>query len=152
MDRFKKTIHGYDPEEVNQFLDDIITEVEKIVASNKEKNKEIIRLKEELKEAKIKAIKYDKLKDTLNDAIDLANKNGEHMRKVAKQERNIILDEARNNANKIINEAIIKSNDINNQAEMLRRNIISFKKKYQIDLEDLLEKVNEIEIIDINNK
>ena len=41
MDKFKKTIYGYDPEEVNAYLDEIISLVEKMVASNKEKNKEI---------------------------------------------------------------------------------------------------------------
>ena len=159
MDRFNKTLHGYNPEEVNKFLDDIIIEVEKIIASNKEKNKEIISLQKELEELKknnkeviIKAKKYDELKDTLNEAINMAKDTGEHMRSLAKQERNLIIEEARNNANIIMNDAIKRSSDINYQAEMLRKNIINFKKKYKIDLEDLLEKVNDIEIIDINNK
>ena len=38
MDNFKRTIHGYDPEEVKAYLDEIISLVEKVVASNKEKN------------------------------------------------------------------------------------------------------------------
>ena len=50
MDKFKKTIYGYDPEEVNAYLDEIISLVEKMVASNKEKNVEIIRLSKEVEE------------------------------------------------------------------------------------------------------
>ena len=67
MERFKKTIHGYDPDEVKAYLDEIISLVEKMVASNKEKNNEIIRLNKELEETKAK---YDELKDNFNNIVD----------------------------------------------------------------------------------
>lgn len=67
MDKFKKTIYGYDPEEVNAYLDEIISLVEKMVASNKEKNKEIVRLSKELEETKTK---YDELKENFNNVIN----------------------------------------------------------------------------------
>ena len=54
MDKFNKTIYGYDPVEVKAYLDEIISLVEKVVASNKEKNNEIIRLSKELEETKAK--------------------------------------------------------------------------------------------------
>lgn len=67
MDKFKKTIHGYDPEEVKAYLDEIISLVERVVASNKEKNKEIIRLSKELEETKAK---YDELKENFDKVIN----------------------------------------------------------------------------------
>ena len=67
MDKFKKTIHGYDPDEVKAYLDEIISLVEKMVASNKEKNAEIIRLSKELEETKTK---YNELKDNFNNVIN----------------------------------------------------------------------------------
>ena len=67
MDKFKTTIYGYDKGEVNAYLDEIISLVEKIVASNKEKNQEIIKLTKELEEANAK---YDELKDNFNKIID----------------------------------------------------------------------------------
>ena len=67
MDKFKKTIYGYDPDEVKAYLDEIISLVEKMVASNKEKNQEIIKLSKELEEAKAK---YDELKDNFNKVIN----------------------------------------------------------------------------------
>ena len=69
MERFNKTIYGYDPEEVNLYLDEIISEVAKIVASNKEKNQEIIRLSKELEEARVKAKMYDELKEIIDNFI-----------------------------------------------------------------------------------
>ena len=53
MDNFKRTIHGYDPEEVKAY--------------NKEKNAEIIRLTKELEESKAK---YDELKDNFDKVIN----------------------------------------------------------------------------------
>ena len=67
MDRFKRTIRGYDPDEVKAYLDEIISLVEKVVASNKEKNKEIIRLSKELEETKAK---YNELKDNFTNVIN----------------------------------------------------------------------------------
>jgi DivIVA domain-containing protein len=67
MDKFNKTIYGYDPVEVKAYLDEIISLVEKVVASNKEKNNEIIRLSKELEETKAK---YDELKDNFDKVIN----------------------------------------------------------------------------------
>ena len=67
MERFKKTIHGYDPDEVKAYLDEIISLVEKMVASNKEKNAEIVRLSKELEESKTK---YNELKENFEKVIN----------------------------------------------------------------------------------
>jgi len=67
MERFNKTIYGYDPEEVKAYLDEIINLVAKMVDSNKEKNQEIIRLQQELEETKTK---YNELKENFNNVIN----------------------------------------------------------------------------------
>ena len=67
MERFNKTIYGYDPEEVKAYLDEIINLVAKMVDSNKEKNQEIIRLQQELEETKAK---YNELKENFNNIIN----------------------------------------------------------------------------------
>ena len=66
MERFNKTIYGYDPEEVKAYLDEIINLVAKMVDSNKEKNQEIIRLSKELEETRVKAKMYDELKEIID--------------------------------------------------------------------------------------
>ena len=160
MDRFSRTLHGYNPDEVNAFLDDVIVQVERMISSNKIKNKEIESLKKQIQELKnnkpdeetiSKAKKYDELEKTLVDAIDMARNTGEHMRQVAKRERNLILEEAKRNADIILNDALEKSSKIEFQANILRRNIISFKRKLKSNLEEQMRLVDEIEVIDIEN-
>ena len=42
MEKFNRTLRGYDPEEVNKFLDQVIVQVEKMVADIQEKDRIIM--------------------------------------------------------------------------------------------------------------
>ena len=161
MKKFNYPPNGYNVDEVNQFLDDVIKQVERILESNKKKEKEIESLKKQISDYNkmkideqtiIKAKKFDELQGTLNEAINVAKNTGERMRMVAKQERNLILQEAKNNANIIINDALKKSSELQYQANMLRRNIISFKRKLKVNLEEQMKLIDSIETFDIDNK
>lgn len=156
MEKFSTTLHGYNPEEVNEFLDDVIKKVELMIKSNEDKNTEIDCLKKELEKAKTSAVvlekakKYDELGETLNKAIILAKDTGEHIRRVAKQERELMLEEAKKNADDIVKDAIKKSEKIEYQASVLRRNIILFKRRLKNNLEEQQRLIEEIEILDEN--
>ncbi|HCJ32247.1 MAG TPA: hypothetical protein DHV70_05115 [Firmicutes bacterium] len=154
LEKFSRTLHGYNPEEVNSFLDEVINQVEKLIESNRQKNEEILLLKSQIKNAKTsdelikKAQKFDELEATLNKAIVMAENTGEHIRRVAKQERDLMLEEAKKNASVIINDALVRSEKIEYQASLLRKNIIMFKRKLKINLEEQLKLVDDIEVID----
>ena len=49
MDKFNCTLRGYDKNEVNAFIDDIITRVEKMVKEIDEKDKKILAYKKVIK-------------------------------------------------------------------------------------------------------
>ena len=154
LEKFSRTLHGYNPEEVNSFLDEVINQVEKLIESNRQKNEEILPLKSQIKNAKTsdelikKAQKFDELEATLNKAIVMAENTGEQIRRVAKQERDLMLEEAKKNASVIINDALVRSEKIEYQASLLRKNIIMFKRKLKINLEEQLKLVDDIEVID----
>ncbi len=154
MQKFSRTLHGYNPEEVNSFLDDVISRVESMIESNRQKNEQILALKNELskqnydEETLKKAQKFDELEATLNKAIVMAEDTGEHIRRVAKQERDLILEEAKKNASLIINDALVRSEKIEYEASLLRKNIIMFKRKLKSNLEEQLKLVDDIEVIE----
>ena len=154
MNKFSRTLHGYNPEEVNSYLDEIIAQVERMIESNRQKNEQILSLKNQLAnttsddEIKEKAKKYDELEATLNKAIVMAQDTGENIRRVAKQERDLILEEAKKNASLIINDALVRSERIEYQATLLRKNIIMFKRKLRTNLEEQMKLVDEIEVLD----
>ena len=154
MKTFSRTLHGYNPDEVNNFFDEIISHVEKIVESNKQKNVQIKKLQEELDKIKPnedvirKAQKFDELSSTLNKAIVMAEETGEHIRRVAREERDLMLEEAKKNASIIISDALRRSEKIEYEGALLRKNIASFKRKLRANLEEQLKMVDEIEILE----
>ena len=154
MQKFSRTLHGYNPDEVNSFLDDVISQVESMIESNRQKNEEIMLLKSELSKIKSnedlieKGKKFDELESTLNKAITMAEDTGEHIRRVANKERDLIIEEAKKNASIIINDALVRSEKIEYQATLLRKNIIMFKRKLKINLEQQLKLVDDIDVIE----
>ena len=79
----------------------------------------------------------------------MAEKTSEQIKLTAYQERDIILSDAKKNANIIVNEALLKSENIEIEANKLRRNVIVFKKKLKDALQTQLELVDDIEKIEL---
>lgn len=151
MEKFNRILRGYDPEEVNSFLDNVIGQVEKMIAEIDSKDKEITRLKGyavENAKLKQKLAQYERLEGTLNNAILMAQKTSDQMKMNARRESEIIVDDAKKNASRIVNEALLKAERTENEALMLKRNIVVFKKRLKAIVEQQLEVVNDIEKID----
>ena len=95
MNKFNKSFRGYNKKEVNKFLDDIISQVEKIVADSKSKDKIIMDLQGTI-------AKYKSIEASLNTSVVSAQENAERLRQMAKQEGSMIVNETKRNANKKI--------------------------------------------------
>lgn len=152
MEKFTRTLRGYDPDEVNAFLDQVISQVEGMVAENREKDKKIAALQgleEENKNLKEKLNQYERMEATFNKAIMMAQKTSEQVRVSAQKESEAILDEAKKNANRIINEALLKAEKTERDANMLRRNINIFKRRVRDIVEAQLEVVNEMDEVEL---
>lgn len=152
MEKFNRTLRGYDPEEVNRFLDDVIGQVEKMVQEGKEREAKFAELQvivEENNLLKEKIKQYENLEETMNRAIFMAQKTSDQMRLVAHQEREVLIEEAKRNANRIINEALLKAEKTEFEASMLKRNVNVFKRRLRELVESQLEVVNDIEKIEL---
>ena len=152
MEKFSRTLRGYNPEEVNRFLDKIISQVENIVNENKEKDLRIAQLEKleiENEQLKQKIEQYQRLEATLNKAIMMAQKTSEQIKLAAHDESELLLDEAKQNANRIVTEALIRAEKTEHEANLLRRNINIFKKRVRDIGEAQLEVVDEFDKIDI---
>ncbi len=158
MEKFNRALRGYDPDEVNKFLDQVIAQVEKMIEEMKDKDREIA-----LRDAKIeeltnevnktthlkeKLAQYERMEGTLNRAIVMAQKTSDQIKANAYKERDMILDSAKKNANQIVNESLLKAEKAEMEAHMLKRNINVFKKKLRDIIETQLELVEDIEKVD----
>lgn len=151
MEKFNRTLRGYDPVEVNAFVDQVINQVEKMVSESKAKDAKINELKSlEAENAKLKEklAQYERMESTLNKAILMAQKTSEQMKMTAIKESETILEDAKRNASRIINEALLRAEKTEMEANMLKRNINIFKRRLRSIIEQQLEMVNDIEKVD----
>lgn len=142
MEKFSYEANGYNRNEVNQFIIDVIKETEGIMTRVKSQNNEINSLRRELEH-------YKNLEDTLKSAIIKAEETGDNIRRVAREESELIVTDAKHNASRIVNEALLKAEKIENRAEILEKNIKIFKRKLKIIMEQQMAVVEEIEILEL---
>ncbi len=152
MQKFNKTLRGYDPDEVNAFIDNIISKVEIIIKESNKKDEELKKLRQlELinKSLSEKINRYEQTEETLKKSLMMIEKTSEQMKLQTFQERELLINEAKKNANRIVNEALLESETIEKQTENLKRNMILLKRKLKNILETQLELVDEIEVVNI---
>lgn len=152
MDKFSRTLRGYDPDEVNKFLDKVIGQVENMVEELKQKDMRIAELKKielENNDLKEKLLQYERMEQTLNKAILMAQKTSEQIKINAHNESETVLEDAKRNANRIINEALIRAEKTEHEANLLKRNVNIFKKRVRDIVEAQLEIVDEIDEIEL---
>lgn len=149
MEKFSRTLRGYNPEEVNEFLDKIIKQVETIVSESKEKDLKIATLEQQIETSKHKLETYEKMEQTLNRAILMAQKTSEQIKLNAHDESELIINEAKQNANRIVNEALMRAEKTEREALTLKRNINIFKRRVKDIVEAQLEVVSEMDQIDL---
>lgn len=143
MEKFSTSFTGYKKEEVNKFLDDVIKQVETMINNMKAKDLEIDKLKAELEH-------YKNLESTFNRALLVAEDAGQQIRNSARSESKNLIEDAKRNADRIVNNALLEASNARRDAEKLRRNIITFKKRLRDILETQLDLVDDIDRLDIN--
>lgn len=151
MEKFNRTLRGYDPVEVNAFVDQVIGQVEKMVSEGKQKDARINELKAlevENRNLKEKLAQYERMENTLNKAILMAQKTSEQIKLNAIKESETLLEDAKRNASRIVNESLLRAEKTEMEANMLKRNINIFKRRLRSIIEEQLEMVNDIEKVD----
>ena len=142
MEKFSYEAKGYNRHEVNQFVSDVITQTEGIIKRVKEQRTEIEELKKELEH-------YKNLEETLKMSIIKADKQAEEIKRMARSEGEIIINDAKTNASRIVNDALLRAEKAEIKAETIERNIRIFKKKLKLVVDQQLAVVDEIEELKI---
>ena len=147
MEKFKRSINGYNIDEVNAFIDDVITKVELIITEEKKIKNDIVIKEKKIRELEDAILRYQNIENQLHTLLLNAEQNGEYIKKVAKSEGNAIISEAQRNANRIISDALIRAEKTEHETQMLKNNISLFKSKVKSMLNEQLEIVDKIDNI-----
>ncbi|MGB8002269.1 MAG: DivIVA domain-containing protein, partial [Anaerobacillus sp.] len=111
---FTRGFRGYDEDEVNEFLDQVIKDYETVIREKKELNERVKLLEERLGH-------FSNLEETLNKSILVAQETAEEVRQNAKKESRLIVKEAEKNADRIINDSLAKARKISMDNEELKK-------------------------------
>ncbi|MGX7777171.1 DivIVA domain-containing protein [Streptococcus pluranimalium] len=120
---FKLKFRGYSEEEVNEFLDILVDDFEKLTRENRAQEAKIKMLEEKL-------AYFDDMKESLSQSVILAQETADKVKSSAYTESENILTHANNQASLLLEEAKQKAN------EMLR-NATEEAKRVALETEDL---------------
>jgi len=131
---FTRGLRGYDQDEVNDFLDQIIKDFEIVIREKKELERQVEDLDEKLKH-------FSNIEETLNKSILIAQQTAEELKGNATKESQLIVREAEKNADRIINEALEKARRIEIEVEELKKQGKVFRTRLKMLVEAQLELV-----------
>lgn len=131
---FSNKFRGYDEDDVNEFLDQVVKDYEIVI---REKNG----LEEQVKQLEEKLGHFTNIEETLNKSILVAQETAEEVRGNATKESKLIIKEAEKNADRIINEALSKSRRISMDVEELKKQAKVFRTRLKMLVEAQLEMI-----------
>jgi cell division initiation protein len=128
---FERSFRGYDIEDVDEFLDRIAKDIEQLTRENTELKDQINHLQEKNKN-------YQKLEETMHNAIVVAQETADEVKNSAKREADLIKREAESEAKRIVDEARSRSDKILSDQEDLFKQAQVFKMRFRTFMESQL--------------
>lgn len=135
---FKRAFRGYDIDEVEEFLEMICEDYEKLYKEN-------ATLKEKLEISNEKLEHYSEIEATIQNTLILAQNAAEQAKKSALKEADLIVKNANENAKKIIDKANNDVIKINDDYDRIKQEFIRFTNKFRNFMNSQLEMFKSLE-------
>lgn len=136
----KQMVNGYSVDEVDDFLDDLTVEFEKIFKENSENKEKIEKLEHDMEH-------YKTIETTLQSTLVMAQSTAEEVKEVANKQAEQIVNEAKANAQKEVD-------SLENEIALKKRELDDVQKQfdvYKAKMESLL--ISQLELLkDINKE
>lgn len=129
---FSRRIRGYDEDEVNEFLDQIIKDYEIVIRENKDFQNQLMSMQDKLNH-------FSNIEETLSKTIIVAQEAADEVRNNAKKEAQLIVKEAEKNADRIVNESLSKSRKVSIEMEELKKQASIYRARFRTLIEAQLD-------------
>ncbi|HFI0462861.1 TPA: DivIVA domain-containing protein [Streptococcus suis] len=139
---FDSKFRGYDPDQVNDFLDVIVADFEKLTLENQTLTSKMADMQDKLNY-------FQQLQDSLNNSIVVAQEAAERLKQNARKEAELILYEAEREADKLYEESADRSKRLLQETENLRRYSLEFRDRLINMVEAQLSLINKDEYKDL---
>lgn len=136
---FKKSLRGYNAEEVEDFLDDVLRDYELIYKQNMDFNDRIEKLTDKLEE-------YKNLEETMRQTLLMAQETSVQLKSNTQREAEILLEEARQKSHKMQEEAEWKVEKLSGRYSDVRREMTVYCAKMKSIL------ATQMDIVDSQSK
>lgn len=141
MNKFNCTLRGYDKNEVNAFIDEIIARVETMVKEIEEKDKKILACKKLIKKNKLIIKKLSAEVEELREREDFTKEfrqdTDEDELVQAMRKSKMIIDEAKEQAKRIVGEA-------EDHADVIINECLMSAKKSEMELNNLKKEIEKL--------
>ncbi|OOM09225.1 DivIVA domain-containing protein [Clostridium saccharobutylicum] len=135
---FKRVLRGYNSDEVDEFLDEVVDSFEELFKEN-------ANLKEKLNNLNEKIEHYSKIESTIQNTLLLAQNAAEQARNSAKKESELMIKNANETSQKILDKAHNDVILVNDEYEKVKQEFIKFRAKYRNFMNAQLETFDDLE-------
>ena len=135
---FSKGVRGYSVEEVDEFLDQIIVDMEKVIKEN-------LRLKAEIAALEQENEKYKGSEGEVLQVLEQAKGLMQDISVSAEKRAEVILKNAELDAELTVREARARAERLKDENESLEKRYVAFRNRYKKYLEDELERFESLD-------
>lgn len=128
---FRKSFRGYDPHDVDEFLDRVSTEFDRLFRLNVQQRDDIESLKKRIEE-------YQQMESSLRDTLMLAQDASRRLKETTTKEAELIVTQAKDEARRIVDAAQDSILKKKLELEELRRYEELFRLRFKAFLESYL--------------
>lgn len=135
---FRKSMRGYNADEVDEFLDKVAEDYEILYKENSTQKEKLSNIEEKINH-------YNKMESTIQNTLLLAQNAAEQARENAKKESELVIRSANDTAQKIIDKAHSDVIQINDEFDRIKQEFCKFRTKFRSFMESQLEMFDDME-------
>ncbi|MGN9134829.1 DivIVA domain-containing protein [Clostridium sp. HCP1S3_B4] len=135
---FKRGLRGYNPEEVDEFLDEVIENYEQLYKDNS-------KLKEKVTLANEQIEHYKKIESTIQNTLLLAQNAADQAKISAEKEADMVIKNANETAQRILDKAHNDVLELNDEYEKMKQEFIKFRAKFRNFMNTQLQTFDDLE-------
>ncbi|GAA0069165.1 DivIVA domain-containing protein [Clostridium sardiniense] len=135
---FKRGLRGYNPDEVDEFLDEVVDNYEELYKENS-------KLKEKLDVLGEQVGHYAKIETTIQNTLVLAQNAADQAKETSQKEAELIVKNANETAQRIVDKAHSDVIQINDEFDRVKQEFIKFRAKFRNFINTQLETFDDLE-------
>lgn len=138
--KFKRSLRGYNEEEVDAFLDEVAAELERLIQENEELQEKVEKLERKLEQ-------YLSFEQALQETMLAAQKAASDLKKNAENAAKLIIKDAQLKAEQIKKEAQLEKEKVMAEVVKLKTLVENYQKEFRSFLDKQAEEAKKLEVL-----